>query len=260
MANDPNKDWEKYGKDDPYFGVVSLERFHKDNLTQEALDEFFESGRQHIEYVLSMIRAHIELAFKPRSALDFGCGVGRCTIPMAGLCERVTGVDVSISMLEEARRNSAARKTTNIEWVNSGDLTEVAGKFDFVHSFIVFQHIPPARGLVLLARLVDLMAPNGIACLQFLYHKDTPPLKQFLGKIRVNVPLAHNFANLLYGKPFNTPLMQKNAYDLNSILNLLQKKGCGGCHIRLEGTGEFQGAVVFFQKRPDSVPYDQFYK
>ena len=257
--NNPDKDWERWGKEDPYFGVVSLDRFHAEKITAESLEEFFDSGRRHIDYLLATIRGHMDPEFRPRKALDFGCGVGRCTIPLARVCQSVTGVDVSESMLKEGRKNAEAQGVANIEWRQSGDLGGVMGPFDFVHSFIVFQHIPPARGLVLLSRLIDLLSPNGIASVQFLYHKDTPVFKRVMGRLRTSVPLLHNLTNLLYGKPFGAPLMQKNAYNLNRALNLMHRKGCGNCHLRFEGTDALQGVVVFFQKRPDAVPYDAFY-
>jgi SAM-dependent methyltransferase len=259
MVNDPNRDWEQYGKEDPYFGVVSLDRFHKANLTPAALTEFFDSGRSHIEYVLGIIRAHIDAAYQPQLALDFGCGVGRCTIPMAKMCRHVTGVDVSPAMLEEARRNASAQSVQNIEWIDSGDLAEVKGKFDFVHSFIVFQHIPPSTGMALLSRLVDLLATDGIAAIQFIYHRNTSRAQRIIGRARVTVPLIHNLANLYYGKPFSYPLMQKNTYDMNAVFNLLQKKGCGSCVVRFGDAQELQAAVVFFRKRADSIPYFQYY-
>jgi SAM-dependent methyltransferase len=260
VVNNPSEDWEKFGKEDPYFGVIDLERFHKTNLTPEAITEFFDSGQKHIEYVLGTIRSHIDPAYQPKVALDFGCGVGRCTIPIAKLCERVTGVDVSPSMIEEGKSNALSQAVRNIEWINSGDLQTVSGEFDFIHSFIVFQHIPPIKGMDLLSRLIDLLAADGIASIQLLYYKDSSRLKQILGRIRVSVPFVHNFANLYYGKPFTYPLMQKNVYDLNAVLNLLHKKGCGNCVVRFGETGgEHQEAMIFFMKRRDAIPYFQFY-
>jgi len=178
---------------------------------------------------------------------------------MAKLCKQVTGVDVSAAMIEEGKANALAQSVHNIEWVKSGDLATVSGKFDFVHSFIVFQHIPPSIGMVLLTRLVDLLATDGIASIQFIYHKNISRLKQIVGRVRVSVPLVHNLAILYYGKPFKYPLMQKNAYDLNAVFDLLQKKGCGSCVVRFADTQELQAALVFFRKRPDTIPYFQFY-
>jgi SAM-dependent methyltransferase len=259
MANDADKDWERYGREDPYFGVVSLDKFHRTNLTPETLTEFFDSGHEHIDYVLQTIRTHIDPAYQPKLALDFGCGVGRCTIPLAKWCHRVVGVDVSPAMLDEGRSNALAQSVHNIEWVNSGELARVGGNFDFVHSFIVFQHIPQANGMALLSRLLDLLAPDGVGSIQFLYRRDVSRLKQVMGHIRIAVPLVHNLANLYYGKPFSAPLMQKNPYDLNAVFNLLQKKGCGNGLVRFAQEGQHQVAVVFFRKRPDTIPYFEFY-
>ena len=58
LGRNSDKEWQKYGDNDPYYGVVSLDKFHKDKLTPEALDEFFESGRKHIDYVLETVRKH----------------------------------------------------------------------------------------------------------------------------------------------------------------------------------------------------------
>ena len=260
VGNNPSDDWEKFGKEDPYFGVIDLDRFHQSNLTPEAITEFFDSGRRHVEYVIATIRSHIDPKFQPRVALDFGCGVGRCTIPIARLCRRVTGVDVSPSMIEEGKSNAMSRTVTNIEWVNSGDLKTVSGEFDFIHSFIVFQHIPPVQGMDLLSRLIDLLAADGMASIQLLYYRNSSRLKQILSRIRVSVPLVHNFANLYYGKPFSYPLMQKNVYDMNAVFDLLHKKGCGSCAVRFGETGEeHQEAIVFFRKRRDTIPYYRFY-
>jgi hypothetical protein len=85
------------------------------------------------------------------------------------------------------------------------------------------------------------------------------PYPDFVGRLRVSVPLVHNLANLYYGKPFNYPLMQKNAYDLNAVFNLLQKKRCGSNWVTFAQTQELQAAMLFFRKRPEVIPYYQFY-
>lgn len=97
--NDTDKEWEKFGKYDPYFGVLTHDKFHKINLTDENKEEFFKSGFDYIDDVLEKIRSHIDQSFTIKKALDFGCGVGRLVIPLANVAKEVTGVDVSDSML-----------------------------------------------------------------------------------------------------------------------------------------------------------------
>jgi hypothetical protein len=42
----------KFGKDDPYFGVLTAEKFRKKNLDRAALSEFFASGEDHVAHIL----------------------------------------------------------------------------------------------------------------------------------------------------------------------------------------------------------------
>ena len=140
-------EWEKWGRDDPYFGVLTDGKFRMVNLTDANRAEFFRSGSEYIDGVLRTVRSHIDPAFRIRRALDFGCGVGRLVIPLSKVAEHVTGLDVSDSMLAEARRNCEAHGARGVQFLKSDDgLSALEGKFDFIHSSLVFQHIPVRRG------------------------------------------------------------------------------------------------------------------
>ena len=258
----PDKEWEKFGKKDPYYGVMTQDRFRKEKLDKKALVEFFTSGREHIEYIMDTIRTCIQPDFSPTRSLDFGCGVGRCAIPLASICPDVVGVDISDSMLEEGRRICIERSVTNLEFVRSGDgLSNVPGKFDLIHSSFVFQHISRNRGEKIFKRLIELLSENGIAVLQFLIHREVSTAVEIMGQLRKNVPLFNNFANLLYGKPFFEPLMEKNVYDLNRILKILHEAGYTNFHLRLFRNGNHLDTILFFQKRQDGrVPHESFFK
>ena len=94
-------EWEKWGKKDPYFGVLTDERFRRQNLTDEAKIYFFESGRSHIRHIFKVCRRHLDKNFNPKNVLDFGCGTGRLVIPFAEIAEHVVDIDVSDSMFSE---------------------------------------------------------------------------------------------------------------------------------------------------------------
>ncbi|HKJ31811.1 MAG TPA: class I SAM-dependent methyltransferase [Balneolales bacterium] len=97
--------------------------------------------------ILKKIRKYVDPHFSINRALDFGCGVGRLLIPLSVYSSHVTGVDVSESMLDEARKNCEARQITNVDFIKSDDdLSLLNRKFNFIHSYIVFQHIPAKRG------------------------------------------------------------------------------------------------------------------
>ena len=249
---DSDKEWEQIGRRDPYYGVLSLDKFRTEQLDNDSLEEFFTSGRDHIDFVLETIRTSVAPGFSPSRALDFGCGVGRCTIPLTRVCASVVGVDVSDSMLREAAKNCAERSISDLTLVQSDDdLTGVSGPFDFIHSFLVFQHIPEKRGQKILIRLIELMSDNGVAAVQFVYHREDSAAIRIMGFLRKKLPLWHTFVNLLYGKRFSEPLIEKNVYDFNQLLAILADHGCANVHLRFFARRKLRSVAVFFQKMPD---------
>jgi SAM-dependent methyltransferase len=241
--------WRRYGKVDPYFGVCNQDKYQRQNLNGDILEEFFQSGAEYINFILRVVREHVDGEFRPARALDFGCGVGRLTIPLAQVCSHVVGVDVSCHMLNEAQKNLHDR-TTNVDLQIADDkLSNVSGTFDFVVSFMVFQHIPPQRGEAILKVIIDRLDTGGIGVLHFTYHRRAPRIKHAVQWTRKYVPFANNFVNLLQKKPFLYPLMQWNNYNLNSILLLLQEQNCGHSYIRFTDHGEHLGVILFFQKK-----------
>ena len=141
-----DKAWQRFGKIAPYFAVLAHPRFSAAAKDGETRREFFTSGAEHVERLFAIIRETIDPEFAPRRALDFGCGVGRVTIPLARRVAQVVGVDVSDSMLDEANKNCEEAGVRNVTLIKSDDsLENLSGDFDFLHSFIVFQHIPARR-------------------------------------------------------------------------------------------------------------------
>src|SRR5215471_12097034 len=94
-----DKVWEYFGKNDPYYGVLTQERYSGKALTKNLKDEFLATGEKYVSSVFATIHERFDPAFRPHRALDFGCGVGRIALPLARICDSVVGVDVSESML-----------------------------------------------------------------------------------------------------------------------------------------------------------------
>lgn len=244
--------WEKYGEIDPYFGVLSHEKFRGTSLdgAEAAHSEFFRSGEEHVASILETVRRHLDPEFRPERILDFGCGVGRLLIPFARVGGHAVGVDVSEAMLREARRNCDAYGVENVELLRSDDrLSRVEGSFDFVHSFIVFQHIPTGRGLAVLRAMLDRLAEGGVGALHFTYARRAPLLRKGVNWMRKTVPLVNNVVNLAQGRPWSYPLMQMNEYPLNRVFEILQEAGCHHCYVRHSDHGGHWGVMLFFQKR-----------
>ncbi len=257
FSRNSDKEWETFGRRDPYYGVVSLDKFHKGKLTEDAVEEFFQSGRAHLDFIFDVIRRRLDPDFRPARALDFGCGVGRCLIPLADMCDQAIGIDVSPSMLDEGRQNCIRRKVENVEMMTSDDtLSNVKGPFDFIHSFIVFQHIVPKRGITIFRNMISLLSEKGVGALQFIYRRDVPRPVRILGTLRKKVPFLHNVLNVISRKPFAEPLMEKNCYDVNALLDILHRNGCPQVHIAFEGQGAIRSLILFFQKDTTAGIYD----
>lgn len=245
-----DESWEKFGKSDPYFGVLSSERYRTAGLTDELRAEFFGSGERHVDTVFATIRDHLDPAFSPRSALDFGCGVGRLAIPFARRIPRVIAADVSDAMLSEAARNCVEQGVGNVAFVRSDDvLGSVPNGLDFIHSFIVFQHIPSARGFAILHHMLGRLAENGIGALHFTFTRHASWLRVLLQRVLEDVPFAVNFYNLARGRGFFNPDMQMRYYDLNRILDELYLCGCQDVHVRFSDHEHSIGAMIYFRKR-----------
>jgi len=249
IGNDSDRDWERFGRDDPYFGVYAARRFRRRELTPAALAEFFASGETHVGEVFAAIERHVKSGFRPRRALDFGCGVGRVLVALAKRASDVVGFDVSASMLAEAEKNLAERGIGNVTLVRGDDsLESLAGTFDLVHSFVVFQHFLPERGERLVRELVSRLESGGIGVLHFTYTSDEPLRSRLVAWGRRRLPLFHGLWNWRHGKRFDAPWMQMNRYDLNRLFALLQELGAHRCHVRFTDHGGHRGLVLFFEK------------
>ncbi len=165
-----DQDWEIWGKENPYFGVLTDPIFLNVNLNDEALHAFFTSGEKHVENIYQVIRTRIRSDFEPRRVLDYGCGTGRLVIPFARRAQSVVGIDISPSMLEKARENCSRFAIDSAQLLHLDNMDSLEpGSFDLIHSFLVFQHIPVVRGEALLQKLIGLLADGGIGALQFTF-------------------------------------------------------------------------------------------
>jgi len=152
-------------------------------------------------------------------------------------------------MLAEARHNCDAQGLANVTRAETRDgLGSLSRTFDFVHSFIVFQHIPVHRGERLVAELLDRLEPGGFGALQFTLAQRASGLRRFVRRARWSAPFFHDLANLLQGRP-GEPLMIMDHYDLGRIWSLLRANGCGHAYVRPTDHGGQLGVMLFFERR-----------
>jgi SAM-dependent methyltransferase len=243
--------WERLARD-PYYAVLNEDRFRLGESAEAARATFDASGERDVAETLAEIRRLIDPDFRPPRAVDFGCGVGRLTIPLARACGSVVGIDISQAMLDEAAKNCAARGVQNVTLVTSDDFFGQSGTVgrtvDFVHSYIVFQHIPPRAGLWLADALVRRLAAGGVGALHFTYARRTSRLRRVVHRLRRVVPGVNLLANLVQRRPLREPLIPMNQYDPAALLALLGDHGCTHVHARLTDHGGHLGAMLLFRR------------
>ena len=155
--------WEALGKTDPLWAILS-EDAARDNRWE--IDEFFATGEAEIAELMSYV-ATLGIEVDRRSALDFGCGVGRLTRALAERFDEVWGIDIAPSMIELARKYDEHPDRCHFA-VNARSDLRLFGddRFGFVYSSIVLQHIEPRYQLGYLSEFIRVLAPGGLLVFQ----------------------------------------------------------------------------------------------
>jgi len=77
---------------------------------------FFQTNTRGAEFLYGKLRAHVA-EIRPKNLLDLYCGGGGISLSVADLCERVFGVEVIASAVEDARHNAALNQIANTEFM-----------------------------------------------------------------------------------------------------------------------------------------------
>jgi SAM-dependent methyltransferase len=225
---DTDADWRELGAAQPYWGVLTQSEYRTENLTPERIEAFYASGVRYIDDIVGMLKRATGAAPGGR-ALDFGCGTGRLADAMSAYAQ-TTGYDIAPGMLAKARERGG--KATYVDQLPDGP-------FDWINSFIVFQHIPPARGLKLIEDLMARLAPGGHVSLQVTVwrerHLEVPVLK---GWRRVVLPLLGRTP------PPPTGVVSMYDYDLGAVLRLLNLAGVEEMSLISTNHGGHHGVIV----------------
>lgn len=222
--------WDHYGKEDPYYGVLSSEEFRSARMDAQARERFFESGAKQVDLFITQAEAVCGHKMSG-TALDYGCGVGRLSKALSTRFDKVIGVDLSRDMLAEAQRNLAGQGNVTFEHVEAMS----DGPVDFIISKIVFQHIPPEHGLKILARLASRLSDRGAGVIDF-------PVAYTGGALR------YAMRSLKRAWPFGPPVIPMYMYELAQVEAALRGAGVRRIEVQRVAAPPFDKAVVAFAK------------
>ena len=222
-----------------------------------ARERFFERGRRQTARLAAELEEFTGCELKSRRALDFGCGVGRLTLPLAERCEYVYGTDISPAKLAEADRNAKDANVTNVEWLEPELIPTLSGRYDMIHSILVFQHIPSREGERIFSELLRGLAPGGIGAVQVTL-RPSRPAPTMLGPAATTASRGKGPMSLVRGLDLSYPYMLLHSYSLNRLGGLLADGGVTDWHVRWSArSGGYQPVIIFFRKAAAEAELDE---
>ena len=154
--------WDDMAELDPYWSILTEPgtKHGKWNL-----ERFLATGEAEIGSVLES-GCQWGLPHRCGWALDFGCGVGRLTRPLAKRFDRVVGLDISYSMLQRA---AELNDGPNVSFVANAtpSLPFAAESFDLIYTAIVLQHVTSRAAIrSYIAEFIRTLKSGGLLVMQ----------------------------------------------------------------------------------------------
>ncbi|HEX3649471.1 MAG TPA: class I SAM-dependent methyltransferase [Pseudonocardiaceae bacterium] len=198
--------WERLGADDPYWAVLTEETFHGGN----GRAEFFELGRREVRDALALLERHGGPVGDV--AVDFGCGVGRLTYALGEHFARVVGVDVAVSMIDEANAHNPVPERVRFVHNTSTTLPFQDNSVDLVLSIITMQHLPPSLSIRYLLDMARITRPGGHLMFQLPSHLPRPtPIPE--AHCRAGITVLAGPTELVAGQAGYLRLLVRNESD-----------------------------------------------
>jgi 2-polyprenyl-3-methyl-5-hydroxy-6-metoxy-1,4-benzoquinol methylase len=242
---DTDSDWNQLGTVDPFWAVITDERFRADRMDATTREAFYETGFSSIDQFHSALKHAFSAPDHFEACLDFGAGVGRLLVPMAGRAHQAVGVDIADSMRAICQTRLDELGLSQVKLVATPKEAAAFGPFDWINSFIVLQHIPPARGMELIADLLATLKPGGFLSLHLTTFRDphlvpqdtASPMRRFLRQVRSSMRSDPKIGQI---SMFD--------YDLGQVLALLTRAGCPRFVLEHTDHGGHHGYMIYAQK------------
>ncbi len=159
--------WQELGDSEPHWSVLTADEYRRENLAA-SLEEFYATGDAMVRVMEQTLQRNGIDSSSWTSCMEYGCGVGRITRWLANRFDEVHGYDISRPHLDVAESYMQDQGVANVslhQVQSIRDLDEFP-TVDCVFTFIVLQHNPPPVIERLLERLLQAVAPGGVAFFQ----------------------------------------------------------------------------------------------
>jgi SAM-dependent methyltransferase len=191
------ENWEGLAKTDPLWSILA-DPEKKSGKWQ--LPEFFKTGEEEIARLMSYVESlRIEIAH--RRALDFGCGIGRLTQPLADHFDEAYGVDIAPTMIALANKYNHHGDMCKY-YLNERDDLKIFpdDTFNLIYSNLTLQHMEKKYFLGYMREFLRVLAHGGLLVFQ-LPSEMTSPLLRFANSI-LRGPMRAFYLQIRYdGQP-----------------------------------------------------------
>ena len=157
--------WTSLGETKPEYSVLSANEFDPAFGVVEK-KEFERTGYAELDQIDAILKRHSLIIDSFEEAVEFGCGIGRVTIPLAKRCKKLIAYDISGSHLDVALRNLDSQGIKNVELIKISKYNQKINPCDFFYSRIVFQHNPPPLIKALISEALTSLKKGGVAIFQ----------------------------------------------------------------------------------------------
>jgi 2-polyprenyl-3-methyl-5-hydroxy-6-metoxy-1,4-benzoquinol methylase len=164
--------WSKIGSVAPHWSVLSQDKYAPDKLS-ENLSEFYGSGVGDLYLVRDLLRRMSRSSDGFECILEFGCGVGRATAPLASAFRQVIALDISAPHIEIAKQHVASSGAKNVRFIQVTPEDIMPGHgYNLWYSRLVLQHNPPPVTLSILNKAFTGLLSNGVAIVHLRTHEN----------------------------------------------------------------------------------------
>lgn len=205
--------WESFGQSDPYWSVLTDDRWRMSKMTDvDKIEAFYATGQHDLERLGSWLR---RAGLKEKTngvCVEYGCGVGRVTEWLARRYRKVRAFDISKSHIDAAQRRFASKGVKNVEFVHvkgPADL-DALGRCDMFFSTLVLQHNPPPIIRSILKVALRGLNRSGIAFFQ---------VPTYMADYRFN---AREYVDMKRDGAF----MEMHCIPQSEVFQLLQEANC----------------------------------
>jgi len=245
VSQNNKRDWEDLAQLDPLWAISTTEdkKFNKWNI-----EPFFLIGEKLNQELMKEIKL-IGCPVQFKSALDFGCGVGRVSRFLAKSFDECCGVDISKTMIKLAKQYNQGISNCKFVVNSEKNLSLFSNNyFDLVYSRIVLQHISERKIIKFyIQEFVRILKEKGLLYFQL------PNRISILGRIRI-IPTVYTLLkrmrinkNLLYNKMKLNPMIM-NYMPEKEVLKLLEEEGAKILKIQTEMLGNVESKTYLVTK------------